>query len=49
MRLPETLFEAIKEEAERSGVTYQRLIRQTHENALHLGKQHLPLMSPDGQ
>ncbi len=38
MRLPETLFEAIKEEAERSGVPYQRFIRQTLENALHLGK-----------
>jgi len=33
MRLPETLFEAIKEEAKRS-----RFIRQTLENALHLGK-----------
>ncbi|MCX7094554.1 MAG: BrnA antitoxin family protein [Methylobacter sp.] len=38
MRLPETLFDAIKEEAERSGVPYQRFIRQTLENALHLGK-----------
>lgn len=38
MRLPKTLFDAIKEEAERSGVPYQRFIRQTLENALHLGK-----------
>jgi len=38
MRLPKTLFEAIKEEAERSGVPYQRFIRQTLENALHLEK-----------
>jgi predicted DNA binding CopG/RHH family protein len=38
MRLPETLFNAIKEEAERSGVPYQRFIRQTLENALHPGK-----------
>jgi len=38
MRLPETLFEAIKEETERSGVPYQRFIRQMLENALHLGK-----------
>lgn len=38
MRLPETLFDAIKKEAERSGVPYQRFIRQTLENALHLGK-----------
>ena len=38
MRLPETLFDAIKEEAERSGVPYQRFIRQTLENALHIGK-----------
>lgn len=38
MRLPETLFDAIKEEAERTGVPYQRFIRQTLENALHLGK-----------
>ena len=38
MRLPETLFDAIKKEAERSGVPYQRFIRQTLENALHFGK-----------
>lgn len=38
MRLPETLFEAIKEETEHSGVPYQRFIRQTLENALRLGK-----------
>ena len=38
MRLSETLFDAIKEEAERSGIPYQRFIRQTLENALHLGK-----------
>jgi Uncharacterized protein conserved in bacteria len=38
MRLPETLFDAIKEQAERSGVPYQRFIRQTLENALHIGK-----------
>jgi len=38
IRLPEPLFDAIKKEAERSGVPYQRFIRQTLENALHLGK-----------
>lgn len=38
MRLPETLFDAIKEEADRSGVPYQRFIRQTLENAVHHGK-----------
>ena len=38
MRLPETLLDAIKKEAERSGVPYQRFIRQPLENALHLGK-----------
>ncbi|WP_333877315.1 BrnA antitoxin family protein [Methylobacter sp.] len=38
MRLPETLFDAIKKEAERSGVPYQRFIRQALENALHLEK-----------
>ena len=31
MRLPETLFDAIKKEAERSKVPYQRFIRQTLE------------------
>jgi predicted DNA binding CopG/RHH family protein len=35
MRLSEPLLEAIKEEAERSGIPYQRFIRQTLENAVH--------------
>ncbi len=35
MRLPEPLLDAIKEEAERSGIPYQRFIRQTLENAVH--------------
>ncbi len=34
MRLSEPLFEAIKEEAERSGIPYQRFIRQVLENAV---------------
>lgn len=36
MRLPEALFEAIKGEAERSGVPYQRFIRKTLEAAIVL-------------
>ncbi|QFY44751.1 hypothetical protein F6R98_20715 [Candidatus Methylospira mobilis] len=35
MRLSESLLEAIKEEAGRSGIPYQRFIRQTLENAVH--------------
>lgn len=35
MRLPETLFEAIKEEAARSGMPYQRFIRQALESVVH--------------
>lgn len=35
MRLSEPLLEAIKEEAGRSGLPYQRFIRQTLENAVH--------------
>jgi predicted DNA binding CopG/RHH family protein len=35
MRLSEPLLEAIKEEAGRSGMPYQRFIRQTLENAVH--------------
>lgn len=35
MRLSEPLLEAIKEEAERSGLPYQRFIRQALENAVH--------------
>lgn len=38
MRLSESLLEAIKEEAERSGMPYQRFIRQALENAVHLQK-----------
>jgi predicted DNA binding CopG/RHH family protein len=38
--LSEPLFEAIKEEAERSGIPYQRFIRQTLENAVHQLKAH---------
>lgn len=35
MRLPESLLAAIKAEAERAGIPYQRFIRKTLENALH--------------
>jgi predicted DNA binding CopG/RHH family protein len=35
MRLSEPLLEAIKEEADRSGIPYQRFIRKTLENAVH--------------
>ena len=35
MRLSEPLLAAIKEQAERSGIPYQRFIRQTLENAVH--------------
>jgi len=35
MRLSEPLLEAIKEEAGRSGIPYQRFIRQALENAVH--------------
>jgi predicted DNA binding CopG/RHH family protein len=35
MRLSESLLEAIKEEAGRSGMPYQRFIRQALENAVH--------------
>jgi predicted DNA binding CopG/RHH family protein len=35
MRLSEPLLDAIKEEAERSGIPYQRFIRQTLEHAVH--------------
>ena len=35
MRLSEPLLEAIKEEAIRSGLPYQRFIRQALENAVH--------------
>ena len=38
MRLSEPLLEAIKKEAERSGIPYQRFIRQALENAVHLQK-----------
>jgi predicted DNA binding CopG/RHH family protein len=35
MRLSEPLLKAIKEEAGRSGIPYQRFIRQALENAVH--------------
>lgn len=35
MRISETLLAEIKREAKRSGMPYQRFIRQTLENALH--------------
>ena len=38
MRRSEPLLEAIKKEAERSGIPYQRFIRQALENAVHLQK-----------
>ena len=38
MRLSEPLLDAIKEEAERSGIPYQRFIRQALENAVHTQK-----------
>lgn len=34
MRLPEDLFTAVKDEAERSGIPYQRFIRKAIEEAL---------------
>lgn len=37
MRLPESLLSAIKAEAERSGIPYQRFIRKALENSLHIG------------
>jgi predicted DNA binding CopG/RHH family protein len=36
MRLSESLFQAIKEEAQRSGLPYQRFIRKALEDAVHL-------------
>jgi predicted DNA binding CopG/RHH family protein len=36
MRLSEPLLEAIKNEVGRSGIPYQRFIRQTLEQAVHL-------------
>ncbi|MBF0461654.1 MAG: hypothetical protein HQL87_09685 [Magnetococcales bacterium] len=35
LRLSDPLLDAIKEEAARSGIPYQRFIRQTLENAVH--------------
>ena len=35
MRLSEPLLDAIKEEAERTGIPYQRFIRQALENSVH--------------
>jgi predicted DNA binding CopG/RHH family protein len=35
MRLSEALLDAIKEEAKRSGIPYQRFIRQALEEAVH--------------
>ena len=35
MRIPESLFEAVKGEAARAGVPYQRFIRQVLEAAVH--------------
>jgi len=35
---PTGLLEAIKQEAQRSGIPYQRFIRQALENAVHLHK-----------
>ena len=35
MRLSESLFEAIREEADRSGMPYQRFIRKALEEAVH--------------
>jgi predicted DNA binding CopG/RHH family protein len=40
MRLSEPLLEAIKEEAGRSGVPYQRFICQVLENAVHRNAVH---------
>ena len=37
MRLPESLLSAIKMEAERTGIPYQRFIRMALENSLHIG------------
>jgi predicted DNA binding CopG/RHH family protein len=38
MRLPEALFEAVKGAAARSGLPYQRFIRQVLEAAVHPSK-----------
>lgn len=38
VRLSEPLLAAIKEQAERSGIPYQRFIRQALENAVHSQK-----------
>jgi predicted DNA binding CopG/RHH family protein len=40
MRLSEPLLDAIKEEAQRSGIPYQRFIRQILENAIHYSENH---------
>jgi predicted DNA binding CopG/RHH family protein len=40
MRLSEPLLKAIKEEARRSGIPYQRFIRQALGNAVHQLKAH---------
>jgi predicted DNA binding CopG/RHH family protein len=37
LRLPEQLFEAVKQKAESVGVPYQRFIRMAIENALRPG------------
>jgi len=40
MRLSESLLAAIKREAEREGIPYQRFIRKALENAVHIDKGH---------
>jgi predicted DNA binding CopG/RHH family protein len=35
LRLPEELFEAVRDEAEREGIPYQRFIRLALEQAVH--------------
>jgi predicted DNA binding CopG/RHH family protein len=40
MPVPEPLLEAIKNEAGRSGIPYQRFIRQALENAVHHPQAH---------
>jgi predicted DNA binding CopG/RHH family protein len=38
MRIPEALLEAVKAQADRAGIPYQRYIRQALERAIETGK-----------
>lgn len=41
LRLPETLLEAVRGEAKREGVPYQRFIRMAIERALHAARKRI--------